>query len=176
MKLLSWFVFIERWRQRRSLMNERRLVLFSFLLVGYGRWHRQWLRRKEENENKKPINLMNQQRERVNCFSSCLSGCLSFILKKWKRRQSEQEEKTMNGAPSSPAARQANISFQLNPRHLFSSIAEQRGACWPKGIASSIKNKVFALRSDWLCVFRPMPLTNHLLCSSFSLLMNKKRD
>jgi len=32
------------------------LLFAFFLLVGYGRWHRQWLRRKEANKAKKQIN------------------------------------------------------------------------------------------------------------------------
>ena len=35
-----------------SLWVMKAFVFLSFLLVGYGRWHRQWLRRKEENERK----------------------------------------------------------------------------------------------------------------------------
>ena len=92
-----------------QLMKEDWFGLVFGELRGYGRHQPHCSAKRRQTQTNKPINWINQKRgnEQTNSF---LSGCLSFI-----KFINLMEEKTkrkgvvfVNGAPSSPAARQAN--------------------------------------------------------------------
>ena len=97
------FYLIEGWRRSRSVDEWMICFLLAGLIGGLWALQRQWLRQRERTARERK-QLMNEstKRERVNCFSSFLSGSL-FMEWNEMNEESGKEEKTMNGAPSGSA-------------------------------------------------------------------------
>ena len=110
--------------------------LLSFLeLVGYGRWHRQWLRQEEKTKTKrKGRNEWSRKREKVAQF---VFAAVNQSFMKWKLIDGANGRQT-SGEPSASAVSEINQFFFCGPavRPQKEDEIDWGAMCWPQAVNS----------------------------------------